>query len=422
MRTLCFRYLLAASLALPLAAGSIPMVKPEEVGLSSERLGRIHDVIQRYIDSKSISGAVTVVARKGRIAHFEAQGLMDLESKKPMTKEIIFRVASMSKPVTAVALMMLVEEGKIRLNDPVSRFIPEFKDTQVAMPKQPAAPRAPGAPPREQEIYLVPANREITIQDLLTHTSGLSSGGLGGRAAAKLAPKNPTDTLAGRIPRLGAVPLDFQPGTQWAYSALDGPDTLGYIVELVSGMPYAAFLRRRIFEPLGMKDTVFYPSEALWPRVVTLYRRTAQGLDRSQNQDGLSSKTFQSGAAGLFSTAEDYLQFAQMLLNGGVLNGKRLLSPRTVELMSSNHVGELFNGRTPRAAHGVGFGFQMQVVLDSVQSGLRVSDGSYGWSGAYGTLFWIEPKEKMVELLTVQTQNDRLHGDFENAVMQAIVD
>jgi CubicO group peptidase (beta-lactamase class C family) len=320
---------------------------------------------------------------------------------------------------------MLVEEGKIRLNDPVSRFIPEFKDTQVAMPKQPAAPRAPaapGEPPREQEIYLVPANREVTIQDLLTHTSGLSSSGLARRATAKLAPRNSADTLADRIPRLGAVPLDFQPGTDWAYSGLDGPDTLGRIVELVSGMPYDAFLRRRIFEPLGMQDTIFYPSEALWPRVVTLYRATPKGLERSQNQDGYANKTFISGAAGLLCTAEDYLQFAQMLLNGGVLNGRRLLSPRSVELMSSNHVGDLFSGKVSRPEHGLGFGFLMQVVLDSVQTGWRVSTGSYGWDGAYGTLFWVDPKEKMVEIIMMQTLNHSLQRDFENAVMQAIVE
>jgi CubicO group peptidase (beta-lactamase class C family) len=268
----------------------------------------------------------------------------------------------------------------------------------------------------------VPANREIIIQDLLTHTSGLSSGGLGSRAAAKLAPRNPADTLADRIPRLGAVPLDFQPGTQWAYSGLDGPDTLGRIVELVSGMPYDAFLRRRIFEPLGMKDTVFYPSDALWPRVVTLYRGSAQGLQRSQNQDGYASKTFISGAAGLLSTAEDYLQFAQMLVNGGALNGKRLLGPRTVELMSANHVGDLFNGKVQRPEQGMGFGFLMQVVLDSVPSGLRVSSGSYGWDRAYGTMFWVDPKERMVEIIMMQTLSHSLQRDFENAVMQAIMD
>lgn len=416
LRSLWLGCLMAGLSALPLVAASIPSAKPEEVGLSSERLGRVHEAVQRHIDAQNICGAVTIVARRGRIAHFEAHGVMDLESKKPMAKDAVFRLASMTKPITSVAVMMLVEEGKIRLNDPVSRFIPEFKSLKVAMPVETATPG------RGSEIYVIPASREITIQDLLTHTSGVVSGGLGARQASKLAPKNPNDTLADYIPRLAAVPLDFQPGSQWSYSGTAGPDILGRVVELVSGTTYDVYLRQRIFDPLGMKDTFFYPAEDRRPRLVTLYQRTAEGLSKSQNQDGFSTKTYFSGGAGLMSTPEDYLQFAQMLANGGELNGKRLLSPRTVELMAANHVGDMFNGKLGRSAHGMGFGFLMQVVLDSVQTDRQVSTGSFGWDGAYGTLVWINPREKMVEILMIQTQNQVLQRDFENAVMQAIIE
>lgn len=409
------RLLLLGALALPLLAGGVPVGKPEDAGMSSARLHRIHEAVQRHIDAHEISGAVTLVSRRGRIVHFEAHGLMDLEAKKPMAKDAIFRLASMSKPVTAVAVLMLVEEGKIRLNDPVSRFLPEFKDPKVAMAKA-AGPGASGPP----EIYTVPAGREITIQDLLTHTSGLGSGGLAQREFLRLAPLPARDTLAAYIPRLGAVPLDFQPGTQWAYSGLAGPDVLSRIVEIVSGQPYDEYLRTRIFEPLGMKDTFFYPPDGKRPRIPVLYQRN--GWQRAPNQDGRSSPTFFSGAAGLMSTAEDYLQFAQMLVNGGVLNGQRLLSPRTVELMGANHVGTMFNGKLGRPAQGMGFGFLVNVVEDPVASGRRVSAGGFGWDGLYGTLVWIEPKEKMVTLIMIQEQMSVVQRDFENAVTQAIVE
>ncbi|MGD0666751.1 MAG: serine hydrolase domain-containing protein [Bryobacteraceae bacterium] len=415
------RSLALVTAAWPLAAASLPAAKPEDAGMSTERLQRIHESIQRHIDAGEISGAVTVVARRGRVVHFEARGLMDIESKKPMEKDAIFRLASMSKPITGVAVMMLVEEGKIRLSDPVSKFLPEFRDMKMAMPREHAAGSAHGAA-MEPDFYVVPANREITIRDLLTHTSGLVSGGLGAAQLPKIAPRGPDDTLASYVPKLAAVPLDFQPGTEWAYSGGAGPDTLSRIVEIVSGQTYDEFLRTRIFEPLGMKDTFFYPPDDKRPRLVTLYRKTPNGLERSANQDGFSSKTYFSGAGGLMSTAGDYLQFAQMLLNGGELNGKRLLGPRTVELMASNHVGDMFNGKLGRPAHGMGFGLIMQVVEDNVAAGLRVANGSFGWDGAFGTQMWVEPKEKMVTVIMIQTQIPLVQRDFENAVMQAIVE
>ncbi len=324
-----FRSLALAMAAWPMVAASLPAAKPEDAGMSTERLQRIHESIQRHIEAGEISGAVTAVARRGRVVHFKAHGLMDIESKKPMEKDAIFRLASMSKPITGVAVMMLVEEGKIRLSDPVSKFLPEFRDMKVAMPREHAAGPVRGAA-EEPDFYTIPVNREITIQDLLTHTSGLVStvsGGFGVRLAAKLAPRGPADTLASYVPKLATIPLDFQPGTQWAYSGGAGPDTLSRIVEIVSGQTYDEFLRTRIFEPLGMKDTFFYPPDDKRPRLVTLYRKTPNGLEKSANQDGFSSNTYFSGAGGLMSTAADYLQFGQMLLNGGELNGKRLFEP-----------------------------------------------------------------------------------------------
>lgn len=365
--------------------------KPEDAGMSSERLHRIHEAIQRHIDAGEISGAVTLVARRSRVVHFEAHGLMDIESKRPMQTDAIFRIASMSKPITGVAVMMMLEEGKLRLNDPVSKFLPEFKNPKVAIPRG-----SPG------EFYTVPADRELTIRDLLTHTNGLMTGGAGSKGAPPRMVEG--DTLATYIPKLGAAPLDFQPGTQWAYSGYAGPDTLSRIVELVSGQPYDEFLRTRIFQPLGMQDTFFYPPDDRRPRMTTLYRKSPNGLQRAENQDGFSLKSYFSGGGGLMSTAEDYLQFAQMLLNGGELHGKRLLSPRTVDLMSSNHVGDMFNGKLGRPAHGMGYGLLVGIVEDSVAAGLRVPNGSFGWDGAYGTQAWIDPREKMVTIVMIQTQ------------------
>ena len=341
-------HLLFALLILaPLRAGTVPTGKPEDAGMSSQRLRRIHEAIQRHIDAGEISGAVTLVARRGRIVHFEAHGLMDIEAKRPMEKDAIFRLASMTKPITGVAVMMMLEEGKLRLNDPVSKFIPEFKKSKVAV-----------AVGNSKDFYLMPADRELTIRDMLTHTNGLMTGGVGSKSGPPRFAEG--DTLANYIPRLGATPLDFQPGTQWAYSGYAAPDTLSRIVEIVSGQPYDEFLRTRIFEPLGMKDTFFYPPDDRRPRMVTLYRKSPNGLVKADNQDGFSVKTYFSGGGGLMSTAEDYVQFAQMLLNGGELNGKRLLSPRTVDLMASNHVGDMFNGKLGRPAHGMGFGLIVQ--------------------------------------------------------------
>jgi CubicO group peptidase (beta-lactamase class C family) len=353
---------------------------------------------------------------------------MDLESKKPMPKDGIFRLASMSKPITAVAVMMMVEEGKVRLTDPVSRFIPEFRGAKVAVARPgaraggaPAGPAGPGgrggAAP---EFDTVSATRDITIRDLLTHGSGLMSGGLGNGVAPQ---RGPSDTLATYIPKLGAVPLDFQPGTLWRYSGLAGFDVLSRVVEIVSGQPIDQFLKQRLFDPLGMKDTGFFARPDNQARLVTLYQRTPAGtLEKAANQMALSSTTYFAGSGGMVSTAEDYAQFAQMLVNGGELNGRRYLGTRTVQLMATNHTGDLVNGQFGRPAAGMGFGLGVQVVEDPAMAGLRQSKGSWGWAGAYGTNVNIEPAEKMVTVIMMQTSTGALQRDFENAVFQAIVD
>ncbi len=427
--------LLSASLA-----AQAPKTKPEDVGLSSERLKRVHELIQRHLDAGNFSGAVTLIARNGRIAHLEAHGLMDIEAKKPMATNAMFRIMSMTKPVVGVATLMMIEDGKVRLTDPISRFIPEFKNIKVGVlvPAPPAAPAgqrgaapaaAPAATPAPAgqrggqrgaapppQFYTVPAEREITVKDLLTHTSGLVSGTISNSENRNVALKG-KESNADYIPRLGSVPLEFQPGSRWAYSAQAAFDTLVLVVERASGQKFDQFARQRIFEPLNMKDTFFYPAESFNPRKATLYSRTANGLQKQQDPNFMNGVFF-SGGGGLFTTAEDYLQFAQMLLNEGQLNGKRLLSPRTVELMRSVHIPDTLQGRQ----RGEGFGLSVRVINNSAQRNSFLSDGSFGWSGAYGTHFWVDPQRKIVGILMTQTSAQGINPDFENAVMQAIVE
>jgi CubicO group peptidase (beta-lactamase class C family) len=403
--------LLGVVLAWPITAAT-PAARPEEVGLSAERLHRIDELIQRHIDAGTFSGAVTLVARHGRIAHFEAQGQMDIEAHKPMQKDAIFRIMSMTKPIVGASIMMMIEEGKVRLTDPVSKFIPELKELKVAVAMPPEGPAAAaGAAPR---FYTVPAEREITIRDLLTHTSGLVSGGISNREAQKVALKG-KETLADYLPRLGGVPLDFQPGARWAYSAQAGFDALARIVEIASGMPFDGFAKQRIFDPLGMKDTFFYPAEGN-PRMATRYTRGAKGLEK-QNNPGFMNGAYFSGGGGLMSTAEDYLQFAQMLLNAGELNGKRLLGSKTVEVMTSVAVPDTLPGRT----RGEGYGLSVRVVNNPIARSSFMSAGTFGWSGAYGTHFFVDPQERIIGILMTQTPDQQVRLDFENAIMHAIV-
>jgi CubicO group peptidase (beta-lactamase class C family) len=388
-----------------------PQPRPEDVGLSSERLKRIHEVVMRRVGEGMVSGAVTAVSRKGKLVHFEAHGLMDIESKKPMTKDALFHLASTSKPVTAVAILILMEEGKLHLTDPVSKYIPEFREMKVAVKAE------------SGDVTLVPAQRGITIHDLLTHTSGLGTGGAGNAEFQQvMKTRQPTDTLATFIPRLGAVPLDYQPGTQWRYSGLAGFDTLGRIVEIASGMKFDEFLRTRLFLPLGMTNTWFNVPESESARRVTIYRRTVNGLEKFPARPQIGGPNYPSGAGGLTSTVSDYLKFAQMLCNGGTLDGKRILSPWTVDLMMSNNVGDLFNGQIGRPPKGMGFGLGGEVVVSAVDAKLRKPDGSYGWDGAFGTYWYVNRKHQIAAVLFIQTPGRAIHHDFDNALSQAVID
>jgi CubicO group peptidase (beta-lactamase class C family) len=402
-------------LAVALVTAAGPTAKPEDVGLSAERLQRITQMLQRHISAGELAGAVTAVARKGRLAHLHAQGVMDLESRQPMTPASMFRIASMTKPVIGAAIMMLVEEGRLRLADPVSRYIPEFRGMKVGVPHA-GSGRAAGE--GDVQFDRVPAQREITVKDLLTHVSGLGSGPMGDSDIARIARKD-GEKLADYIPRLGKTTLEFQPGSRWTYSPGAGFETLGRVIEIASDTPLDRFLRTRIFDPLGAHDITFWPTDGQWPRVATVYAHGPTGLSRSvMRNDTMSRNVYFRGSGGLYSTAEDYARFGMMLANGGELNGRRLLSRKSVEMMSAVHVPDTLPGRPP----GEGFGLSVRVVTNHAARGTMLSDGTYGWSGAQGTLFFVDPKEQLVGVLMVQTSDAEVRREFEDLVAQSIVD
>jgi CubicO group peptidase (beta-lactamase class C family) len=402
----------------PLAAAA-PTARPEDVGLSADRLKRVTELMQRHIAAKTFSGAVSLVARSGRVAHFEAHGLMDVETSKPMQKDAIFRIMSMTKPVVGVAILMLVEDGKVRLTDPVSKFIPDLHNLSalVLNTDGQVAPAPSGTFAAPMPGRTVPTARDITVRDLLTHTSGLASGGLSASSVSDLMPKA-GETVAQVMPRLKKVPLDFQPGTRWAYSGQFGFDVLLRVVEVASGMPFDQFARQRIFDPLGMKDTFFYPAQSN-PRIATLYEQPGS-LRRAANPPFMNG-AYLSGGGGLYSTADDYLQFALMLLNRGQLDGKRLLGTKTVDLMTSVFAPDTLPGRLA----GEGFGLSVRVVDNPAARNTYLSKGSFGWSGAFNTHFFVDPVERVVALFMTQVvglaSRGELRDDFETAVMQSIV-
>ena len=397
-------------------AAEIPWATPEEVGMSSARLQRINTVIQRHIDAGNIQGAVTVVARRGKLVHFETHGLMDVENERAMQDDSIFIMMSSTKPLLGVAAMMMIEEGLIRPEDPVSKYIPEFADMQVAVLADPSANVSPYSVSADDipEYRLVPANREITIHDLLTHTSGLASGGLGTAIAGRI-PRDSGATIASEMPKYGAVALDFQPGTRWKYSPGIGLNVVSRIIEIVSGMPFDQFISERILQPLDMNSTYFnVPPEYQNRRVVISDR------DMSRFFDGPPT-TYFSASGGLSSTAGDYLKFEQMLVNGGELFGNRLLSPRSVRMMSSNQIGDLYRGFS-RSQEGMGFGYTVGVTVDPITSNARRSAGAFGWGGAFGTRSWTDPEEELTAVIMLQQPFPPAQYDFENAVQQAIID
>lgn len=395
--------------------------KPEEVGMTRAGLEAVKAVIQKHIDANTITGAVTVVARRNKLVHYEAQGVRDVETQAPMRKDDIFRMMSSTKPTIGVAVLMMQEEGKLSLDDRVSRFIPEFSNMKVAvLPDGVEMPlrNQPFPPELVNQVTLAPAERDITIRDLMTHTSGLSSGGAG-RLVNRMQ-RGPGDTLADYIPRLGAAALDFQPGSRWSYSASDGIDVLLRIVEIVSKTPAEAFLRERIHEPLDMRDTYFNVPPAKYGRILTLYARQHGGWQPRRATFGYAPTPYISGAGGSMSTAHDYIQFEEMLLNRGELNGKRLLKPESVALMATNATGDMYHG-VNGGVMGTGFGLTVRVMRDPVAANSGRLPGAFGWYGAYGTQSWTDPADEMVAALMIQQPAPVVLPDFEHAIRKAVV-
>jgi CubicO group peptidase (beta-lactamase class C family) len=421
----CLRAIVSGSIlllltVLPSAPVPAQSARPESVGISQTRLARINQLIERYMAAGEITGAVTLVARNGRIVHLQAQGVTSLESKAPMQKDTIFRIASMTKPVAAVAILMLVEEGKVRLTDPVSSFLPSFKGQSVGM-ILPARPRPAGQPaegPAPAPVsYNVPADRDITVLDLLTHTSGLMSGPIS-TPAGQAGWESRATTGLKWVDGLGQGPLEFQPGSQWMYSPTAGFDTLARIVELASGQSFNDFVTQRIFRPLGMRDIFFWPNDAQRARLVTAYALTDGKLTLNEVADRYRGEGYSSGGGGLMSTAEAYARFAMMLANRGELNGVRILSPRWAEMMGTAYFPDTLPGRPP----GEGYGLGVRVITDPAARRTTISKGSIGWSGAYGTHFWADPEKNLTAILMIQTPRNQLRADFEDAVMQALLD
>ena len=399
------------------AQAPLPSARPEQVGLSTERLGQLGQVLRQEIAKGKIPGAVALVARKGRIAYHEAFGARDPATRAPMTRDAIFRISSMTKPVTSVAIMMLQEEGRLVLNDPVSKFLPQLTKLQVAVEKKDAS----GQPTLE----LMPAQREITIHDLLRHTSGFTYGGRTTNLTVKEAyAREGVDardlTNAELVDRLAKVPLAHQPGTAWEYSR--SVDVLGRVVEVISGKSLGGFFADRIFRPLGMKDSGFSVPQAQQGRLAQAFPIDPATGDKIALIDVTTPPRYESGGGGAVSTTDDYVRFAQALLNGGRLDRARLLGRTTVAFMASDHLGPISATiRRPGYTFGLGFQVRKDVGLDG-QSG---SIGEYGWAGAGGTYFWVDPKEQVVAILMTQAPGpSRVYYRqlFKELVQQAIVD
>ena len=392
----------------------------EEVGMSTERLNRINDVMQGHIDAGTIQGAVTGVARRGKIVHLETHGLMNVADGKPMQEDALFIMMSSTKPILGVAAMMLIEEGSISPSDPVSKWIPEFAEMQVAVLRDRVDEEISPSfvlPTNIPEHRLVPAEREITVHDILTHTSGIASGGLGDAISKDAIMWLDTRTsLAKNVPKYGDIVLDFQPGDRWRYSAATALDVIARIIEIESGLSFNEFVQRRIFEPLGMNDTWWNVPEGQKDRLIDIVDSDTVTPPNSVIYD-TSHSTYFGASYGLKSTAGDYLRFEQMLLNGGELFGNRLLKPQTVELMSSNQVGDLFSAMPGVSDQGFGY-----TVATTEVSNERRSKGAFGWGGALGTRSWSDPAEELTAVIMIQQPVPAVQTDFENAVHQAITD
>lgn len=435
-------------LAAQTLAREIPSTQPSRVGLDPERLERIGEYMNQAVEDGTMVGGMALIARNGKVAYTETWGMKDREAAEPMTEDALFRIYSMSKPITGVALMMLYEEGKFFLHDPVAKYIPELANLEVARSTADGGntriisdgtqSRTLGSGDEDLTGQMRTPRRQPTIRDLLTHTAGFTYGVFGDTEVDRMYREagllSDDTTLKNFVEKLGKIPLQYDPGTRWHYSV--SVDIQGRLVEVLSGMRFGEFLKTRLFDPLGMKDTSFVvPAEKL-DRLAQLYtpEGTAEGADgfrsmgrgplvvapASTSEGFMEGALFESGGGGLVSTARDYLRFSQMMLNGGELNGVRILSPKTVELITMNHLGDISMGfgRT-----GVGFGLGFAVALDQGEVGEIGSAGEYNWGGAAGTRFWIDPKENLIGIFMVQSipHRTRLADTFKVLTYQSIV-
>ena len=397
------------------------IVSPESQGFSATRLNRINELLARYVAAGKLAGTMSLVARRDEIVHWQCLGHRDLASGAPLTPDTLFRIYSMTKPITGVAVMMLFEEGHFLLDDPVAAFIPQLGEMQVA-----AGQNANG-------LILKPQARPITIRHLLTHTAGLSYGSdpmdpvdaLYNQAGLL----DPASTMPAMMDKLAGLPLVGQPGAQWVYSI--ATDVLGHLVEVISGESLGTFFRERIFAPLNMVDTGFYVAPEKQNRLATLYLSEGGApLEPFQDARGRTFKSpdeMESGGGGLVSTMADYYQFCRMLLKGGELNGERLLGRKTVELMRQNHLPpELVPIRSSEGPRpGMGHGLAASVWVDATHLAGMGSNGTYSWSGAANTHFWVDPTEELCAIFMTQLFPSGLypvHAQFRTAVYQALVD
>ena len=411
--TACAAVAVATLTTRPRAAEDLPMASPETVGMSSERLARVDEYFQRFIDDNQIAGAVALVARHGKVVHHSAVGWKHKEADLPMTTDAIFTMMSMTKPIVSAGLMMLFEEGRFRLDDPIADWIPEYADHMVIEREGPSQRRVVEA-------------RPVTIRHVLTHTSGLTlnpnNAGLSEADRRHVTNDGePIATIGERVARAARIPGAFHPGDYWQYGS--STDYVAVLVEKISGMPIDAFLKERIFEPLGMEDTFYNVPREKVDRVAAVYRGGRDGqLMLTRAPEFREPTTYFPGVAGLNGTTADYFRFAQMIANGGELDGVRLLGRMTVDLMISSHTADKdIYIRGPGYGFGLGFG----VLVDPTQSFDTLSPGSYGWGGAYGTLYWADPAEDLIGLMFIQLPGHgplNIRQRFTNVVTQAVVD
>lgn len=394
---------------------------PESVGLSSERLTRLTSKMQQYVDQKQLAGSVVLVARKGQIAYFETFGKRDIETSDPMDEQTIFRIASQTKAIVSTGILMLQEEGHLLTYEPVGKYIPAFNETTVAVPKEDGA------------YDIIKANRPITIHDLLTHTAGIGYGYGPAKdlwAEAKIQGwyfAHRDEPILATVERMAKLPFDAQPGEQYVYGY--STDILGALIEVISGMPLDEFLQKRILDPLDMQDTHFYLPKEKTNRLATVYSLTEKGLKKADSTNPMQNqgayvegprKSF-SGGAGLLSTAEDYAKFLQMMLNQGTYNGQRIISRKTVELMTTNHLPE----EVTFWGEGSGFGLGFEVLEDLGARGALGTVGEFSWGGAYHSSYWVDPVEELVVVYFTQLiPANGLDDQFKlrALIYQAIVD